>query len=65
MAKIDVVKGGLKSNDEILRPYCPVCKNIMHEIGADDEVVYICDCGASGNPVFIDTGMGDWHASYG
>ena len=48
-----------ESGNEIIRPFCPVCENIMEEITAGNgEVVYLCSrCGAFNRPVFIDTNV--------
>ena len=48
-----------ESSNQIIRPYCLVCENLMDEITAGNcEVFYICGiCGSYNRPVFIDTSV--------
>ena len=50
----------LTTHGEIMRPFCSVCSCMMDEIGIDEEVVYLCACGASRDPVFIYTTVDDY-----
>ena len=56
---IEDSKTFVADQDEIIKPFCQICHNLMEEMCIHGHLHYICSiCGASNKPMFINTNPG-------